>query len=137
MTVPSAALCALVGLFVVLIEPSMAFTVGHISQAVPNDLSIQFRQQHQYSSSTLYYRDEEGNEETPESSASSICKGQLLHLLNQVPSNAPTSRRLTRDILNKVEELETLCPTPEDEVLGKLGGNWELQWTAQVSCSSN
>ena len=136
MTVPFATLCALVGLFLVPLESSMAFSVAHKSQAVAKDPSIQVRQ-HQYSSSTLYYRDEDGNEESPESSASSICKDQLLHLLNQVPSNAPTSRRLTRDILNKVEELETLCPTPEDEVLGKLGGNWELQWTAQVSCSSD
>lgn len=127
----SAAALFSMGLFLLVLESTVGFTVSSF-----NSLSIlpffQTRN-HQYSATSLYYRDDKQGKAgaEAESQASCACKEQLLKLLIQVPSNAPTPGKLTRDILNKVEELETLCPTPEDEVLGKLAGVWELQWTAQ------
>jgi hypothetical protein len=130
MMISAAALFPL-GLFLLGLDSTLAFTVNY-HKSLSNFPSIQTRN-HQYSATSLHYRDDKhgkaGGE--AESHASCACKEQLLELLNQVPSNAPTPGKLTRDILNKVEELETLCPTPEDEVLGKLAGVWELQWTAQ------
>ena len=58
-------------------------------------------------------------------------RSELLQLLKQTPSNAPTSRKLTKDILTKLDELEELCPTPDNEVLKNLAGSWELLWTTQ------
>lgn len=68
--------------------------------------------------------------------ARSVMKSDLLSLLKETPSNAPTSRKLTRDILGKIDELEQSCPTPDDQVLEELGGNWDLLWTSQDIRSS-
>jgi hypothetical protein len=62
-------------------------------------------------------------------------KDQLLQLISTTPSNAPTSKKTTKDMLAVVRELEALCPTPDGEVVPKLGGNWELLWTAQDQSS--
>ncbi len=59
----------------------------------------------------------------------------LLALLDSVPSNLPTSRSMTDTILSAVQNLEAVCPTPEDKVLSELSGNWELLWTAQDKTS--
>jgi len=58
-------------------------------------------------------------------------KTRLIRMLSSVPSNAPTPRKLTDEILQAVTQLEQQCPTPDDEVLAELAGNWELLWTAQ------
>eukprot|EP00584_Thalassiosira_punctigera_P015702 CAMPEP_0172554368 /NCGR_PEP_ID=MMETSP1067-20121228/54224_1 /TAXON_ID=265564 ORGANISM="Thalassiosira punctigera, Strain Tpunct2005C2" /NCGR_SAMPLE_ID=MMETSP1067 /ASSEMBLY_ACC=CAM_ASM_000444 /LENGTH=313 /DNA_ID=CAMNT_0013342721 /DNA_START=169 /DNA_END=1111 /DNA_ORIENTATION=+ len=58
-------------------------------------------------------------------------KTSLLNLLSKVPPNESTPRELTRDILRAVRVLEEDCPTPEEDVLPSLVGNWELLWTAQ------
>jgi len=55
----------------------------------------------------------------------------LLGLLSKVPSNESTPKDLTQQILRAVSVLEKDCPTPEEDVLLKLAGNWELIWTAQ------
>lgn len=60
-----------------------------------------------------------------------IMKEELLDSLKETPSNAPTSRKLTTHILGQIDELEKNCPTPDDDVLESLAGNWELLWTAQ------
>lgn len=60
-----------------------------------------------------------------------IMKAELLDSLKETPSNAPTSRKLTSHILGQIDELEKNCPTPDDDVLESLAGNWELLWTAQ------
>ena len=58
-------------------------------------------------------------------------KTQLLQLLERTPSNSPTPRSLTDEILDAVRHLELECPTENVEVLEKLSGTWELLWTAQ------
>lgn len=58
-------------------------------------------------------------------------KENLFELILSTPSNAPTSKQKTSEIISIATKLEALCPTPEDEVLPKLAGNWELLWTAQ------
>ena len=58
-------------------------------------------------------------------------KIELLDLLKETPSNAPTSRTMTREILEKIDDLEKCCPTPDEQVLESLSGNWELLWTTQ------
>ena len=58
-------------------------------------------------------------------------KAELLSLVAATPSNAPTSKELTQEIFNVVAELESRCPTQDSDVVSKLGGNWELLWTAQ------
>ena len=58
-------------------------------------------------------------------------KTELQTYILQVPANAPTPKDLTDKILASVRDLESCCPTPEEEVLDELGGNWELIWTAQ------
>ena len=63
-------------------------------------------------------------------------KSKLFDLLDDVPSNAPTPRGLTDDILAAVRVLERQCPTPDDAVLLELAGNWELLWTAQDKSSA-
>ena len=63
-------------------------------------------------------------------------KSKLFDLLDEVPSNAPTPRGLTDDILAAVRLLERQCPTPDDAVLSELAGNWELLWTAQDKSSA-
>jgi len=55
----------------------------------------------------------------------------LLALLDSVPSNLPTPKSLTENILSAVQNLEKECPTPDESVLSELSGNWELLWTAQ------
>jgi PAP_fibrillin len=55
----------------------------------------------------------------------------LFQLLKASPSNAPTSADFTKYILDAVQKLEDVNPTPDEEVLGKLAGTWELLWTAQ------
>jgi hypothetical protein len=55
----------------------------------------------------------------------------LLALLDSVPRNLPTSKSLTDQILNAVQQLEEDCPTSDESVLSELSGNWELLWTAQ------
>jgi len=55
----------------------------------------------------------------------------LLALLDSVPSNLPTSKSLTDEILAAVDKLEDVCPVAEEDVLPELTGNWELLWTAQ------
>ena len=62
-------------------------------------------------------------------------KSQLLELLSATPSNQPTFKSLTNEILNVVRQLESNCPTPDNEVIGRLAGNWELLWTAQDQMS--
>lgn len=61
-----------------------------------------------------------------------LLKDEVLQLVGKVPQNVRTPRRLTRDILRKIDDLERICPTPDEEVLENLGGHWELLWTAQV-----
>lgn len=57
---------------------------------------------------------------------------ELLELLDATPANAPTSRDLTDTLLGVVQKLEDNgCPTPDEDVVAKLGGTWELLWTTQ------
>lgn len=58
-------------------------------------------------------------------------KSRLLDLIASTPSNMPTSKRLTDEILDVVRQLEESCPTPDEQVVESLTGNWELLWTAQ------
>jgi hypothetical protein len=60
-----------------------------------------------------------------------VVKERLFTLISSTPSNAPTSKQTTEQILSTARELEALCPTPSNEVIPKLAGNWELLWTAQ------
>ncbi len=62
-------------------------------------------------------------------------KTRLLELIASTPSNLPTSKSLTNEILDMVRKMEATCPTPNDEVVERLGGNWELLWTAQDQTS--
>jgi hypothetical protein len=62
-------------------------------------------------------------------------KTQLLDLIDGTPSNLPTSKSVTNQILDVVRQMEETCPTPDQDVVGKLGGNWELLWTAQDQSS--
>lgn len=55
----------------------------------------------------------------------------LLNFLASVPPNKSTPKELTRKILQAAVTLEKECPTPNEDVLPKLAGNWELLWTAQ------
>ena len=70
------------------------------------------------------------NESTRES-----VRDHVLSLISSATANAPTSKDLTTKILESVQRLEALCPTPDDEVLSTLKGNWELLWTAQDTSS--
>ena len=60
-----------------------------------------------------------------------VVKDELLNLIQSTPSNKPTSAAFTKQILSVVRDLEDRCPTDPGDVLGTLGGNWELLWTAQ------
>lgn len=63
-------------------------------------------------------------------------KADLFTLIEEAPNNEASSRELTRMILTKIEELVgASCPTPDEEVLESLAGNWELVWTAQDQSS--
>ena len=62
-------------------------------------------------------------------------KQTLLNLLAQVPPNESTSKELTQQILQIVNNIEDLCPTPDTDVLSRVSGNWELVWTAQDKSS--
>ena len=62
-------------------------------------------------------------------------KQKLLNLLAQVPPNESTSKELTQQILQIVNGIEDLCPTPDTDVLSRVSGNWELMWTAQDKSS--
>jgi hypothetical protein len=75
------------------------------------------------------------DDETNTSTSRERTKNQLLSLVTSTPSNAPTSKHTTDDILAVVRELEAQCPTPEADVVPMLGGNWELLWTAQDQSS--
>jgi hypothetical protein len=52
-------------------------------------------------------------------------------LLSKVPPNESTPKELTASILQAVKNLEDSFPTPEEDVLEAVAGNWELLWTAQ------
>lgn len=58
-------------------------------------------------------------------------KIELLNLLSKVPPNQSTPKELTSSILQAVKSLEDSFPTPEEDVLQAVAGNWELLWTAQ------
>ena len=58
-------------------------------------------------------------------------KEKLSSLLEKVPRNASTPKALTEEILSAARDMESFCPTKENEVISELGGNWELIWTAQ------
>ncbi|CAJ1966695.1 unnamed protein product [Cylindrotheca closterium] len=58
-------------------------------------------------------------------------KDALLSAISSTPSNAPTSRAKTDAIMQLARDLESQCPTPEEQVLDTLQGSWELLWTAQ------
>lgn len=75
------------------------------------------------------------NSVSAEETQRQMVKDQLLSLVSSTPANAPTSSRTTQDILQVIRELEQLCPTPEPDVVPKLGGNWELLWTTQDQSS--
>lgn len=66
-----------------------------------------------------------------QSTTETIDKNKLLTLLSNVPPNEPTPKDLTEQILQAVKDLEETCPTPEQDVLQAVAGNWELLWTAQ------
>ena len=55
----------------------------------------------------------------------------LFNLLAQVPSNESTPKELTNQLLEAVALLEKDCATPEEDVLPRLAGNWELIWTGE------
>ena len=61
-------------------------------------------------------------------------KQKLLNLLAQVPPNESTSKELTQQILQIVNDIEDLCPTPDTDVLSRVSGK-ELVWTAQDKSS--
>ncbi len=58
-------------------------------------------------------------------------KTELFNLLSKVPPNEPTPKELTASILQAVKSLEDNFPTPPEDVLASVAGNWELLWTAQ------
>ena len=59
-------------------------------------------------------------------------RDELFELLDTTPANSPTSRDLTDNLLGVVRRLEDNgCPTPDEDVVAKLGGTWELLWTTQ------
>ena len=76
-----------------------------------------------------------GSTRTTDYATNESSKERLLSLISSTPSNAPTSKDLTREILATVRELEAECPTPDSEVVPELAGNWELLWTAQDQSS--
>jgi PAP_fibrillin len=63
--------------------------------------------------------------------AVTVCKEDLLNLLQDTPSGRATPSRLTEQILGMIRQLEGKCPTSDDKVLSSLSGSWELLWTAQ------
>ena len=63
--------------------------------------------------------------------AVTVCKDELLSLVQGAPSGRATPKRMTTQILDIVRQLERKCPTPNDQVLSALAGSWELLWTAQ------
>ncbi len=67
--------------------------------------------------------------------AGESAKNQLLELVCSTPSNAPTSKETTDEILSVIRALEAICPTPDSDVVASLAGNWELLWTAQDKAS--
>ena len=62
-------------------------------------------------------------------------KDKLLRKISAAPSNSATSKETTREIIDVVRNLESDCPTLDEDVLYKLGGPWELLWTAQDGSS--
>jgi len=113
-----------------------SITAGSHSRIFPNSR----HQQLNLSLADFFFPDRNANTiaDSVEKKESSR-KLSLLNLLSKVPPNESTSRELTREILQAVSELEEECPTPIDEVIPSLAGNWELIWTAQdlSSLSSN
>ena len=79
----------------------------------------------------LFFPQQTDNNKAPENPN----KVALLNLLSTVPANESTPKELTRQILQAVSTLEKDCPTPDEDVLPQLAGNWELIWTAQDKSS--
>lgn len=63
--------------------------------------------------------------------AMTVCKSELISLVQNAPSGTSTPQRLTKQILDCVRQLEVKCPTAQSEALAKIQGTWELLWTAQ------
>jgi hypothetical protein len=78
----------------------------------------------------LFAQNHEPQEDSPNLDTRNQLKKELCDLLKVIPSNRPTGLEQTRTILSLVRQLEDTCPTPDDLVLIKLVGNWELVWTA-------
>lgn len=62
-------------------------------------------------------------------------KDKLLRIISSAPSNAATSRDTTRKIIDAVRDLESSCPTLDENVIDRSAGSWELLWTAQDQSS--
>mmetsp|Transcript_29007 Transcript_29007/g.42796 ORF Transcript_29007/g.42796 Transcript_29007/m.42796 type:complete len:279 (-) Transcript_29007:31-867(-) len=58
-------------------------------------------------------------------------KYELLRVIASTPTNSATSKKSTQEIMAIVRDLETQCPSADENVLEKLAGPWELLWTAQ------
>ena len=102
---------------------------------VPVVVPSQQQQQQQQTEWRLHAATSTNSVSSADETRRQIVKDQLLSLVSSTPSNAATSFRTTQDILQVVRELEQLCPTPEPDVVPKLGGNWELLWTTQDQSS--
>lgn len=63
--------------------------------------------------------------------AMTVCKSELMSLVQNAPSGTSTPQRLTKEILDCVRQLEVKCPTAQNDALAKIQGTWELLWTAQ------
>lgn len=66
-----------------------------------------------------------------EESSQETTKDALLRAISSTPSNSPTSKQKTNEIMALARDLEAQCPTPDEQVLDNLQGSWELMWTAQ------
>ena len=66
-----------------------------------------------------------------EEAPSANSKRDLLNLLSEVPPSEATPKDLTASILQAVKKMEDNFPTPPEDVLESIAGNWELLWTAQ------
>ena len=126
-------------LWIFLLTDSISYVEAFV--AVPqsrSSLNTRTGMHGKHKSTILMMTTSSSRHETDEASAALSRESlieDLLRMLKQAPSNAPTSRRLTQDILNKVTELEPQCPTPDEQVLQKSAGNWELLWTTQDTSS--
>lgn len=106
-----------------------AFTVGGgIPGTHARSSSLQL---HLQSLANIIFPQADGKFTNDNDSTKNDSKLALLNLLSQVPANESTPKELTKQILRAVGIMEEDCPTPEEDVLPKLAGNWELIWTAQ------